>query len=41
MTITDESRIEDALAVHHKAHEVCFVARSVNFQVMHKPVVVA
>jgi organic hydroperoxide reductase OsmC/OhrA len=41
MIIRDESRIADALAVHHKAHEVCFVARSVNFQVLHKPVVVA
>jgi organic hydroperoxide reductase OsmC/OhrA len=37
MTITDASRINDALAVHHKANEVCFVARSVNFQVVHEP----
>lgn len=41
MTITDKSRIEDALAVHHQAQELCFVARSVNFQVTHKPQVVA
>lgn len=41
MTITDASRIDDALAVHHQAHQVCFVARSVNFQVVHEPQVVA
>ncbi len=39
MIITDESRIDDALAAHHKAHEVCFLARSVNFQVVHEPAV--
>jgi organic hydroperoxide reductase OsmC/OhrA len=37
MTITDSSRIDDALAIHHKAHAVCQLARSVNFQVMHEP----
>jgi organic hydroperoxide reductase OsmC/OhrA len=37
MTITDGSRIEDALAIHHKAHEFCFVARSVNFPVKLEP----
>ncbi len=41
MTITDGSRIDDALAIHHQAHQVCFVARSVNFQVVHEPNVVA
>jgi organic hydroperoxide reductase OsmC/OhrA len=40
MTITDASRIDDTLAVHHKAHQLCFVARSVNFQVLHEPQVV-
>jgi organic hydroperoxide reductase OsmC/OhrA len=37
MTITDGSRIEDALAIHYKAHEFCFVARSMNFPVKHEP----
>lgn len=37
MTITDASRTEDALAIHHKAHELCFLARSVNFPVKNEP----
>jgi organic hydroperoxide reductase OsmC/OhrA len=41
MTITDASRTDDALALHHRAHQVCFVARSVNFQVVHEPQVIA
>jgi organic hydroperoxide reductase OsmC/OhrA len=41
MTITDASRIEDTIALHHRAHELCFIARSVNFPVDHEPVVVA
>jgi organic hydroperoxide reductase OsmC/OhrA len=39
MTITDASRIDDAVAVHDKAHEVCCLARSVNFPVKHEPTV--
>jgi organic hydroperoxide reductase OsmC/OhrA len=39
MTITDESRIDDAVAVHDKAHEVCCLARSVNFPIKHEPTV--
>jgi organic hydroperoxide reductase OsmC/OhrA len=30
---------EKALALHHTAHEKCFIARSVNFPVEHAPVV--
>ncbi len=37
MTITDASRIQDALALHHRAHEVCCLARSMNFPVKVKP----
>ena len=37
MTITGPSRIEEARALHHKAHELCFIARSVNFPVDHEP----
>ena len=33
MTITDAARVEEARALHHRAHELCFVARSVNFPV--------
>jgi organic hydroperoxide reductase OsmC/OhrA len=35
--ITDASRIGEANALHHKAHEHCFIAKSVNFPVMHEP----
>lgn len=41
MTITDAARVEDALALHHRAHELCFIARSVKFQVTCEPVVTA
>lgn len=37
MTITDAERIPDAMAIHGKAHHMCFLARSVNFPVMHEP----
>ena len=40
MTITDAARTEEALAVHHQAHQVCALARSMNFPVRHEPVVV-
>jgi organic hydroperoxide reductase OsmC/OhrA len=40
MTITDFTRIADAMAVHDKAHEFCFIARSVKFPVHHEPVIV-
>ena len=39
--ITDSARIPDATALHHRAHDLCFIARSVNFPVEHEPVVVA
>jgi len=41
ITITDEARIPDVEALHVKAHELCFIARSVNFPVRHLPVTVA
>ena len=41
VVITDPARIPDALALHHRAHDVCFIARSVNFPVEHEPVIVA
>jgi organic hydroperoxide reductase OsmC/OhrA len=39
MTITDAARIPDAMAIHGKAHQMCFLARSVNFPVLHEPAV--
>jgi len=39
MTITDAARIPDAMAIHGQAHQMCFLARSVNFQVIHEPAV--
>ena len=39
MTVTDAARIPDALALHDRARELCFIARSVNFSVTHEPVV--
>jgi organic hydroperoxide reductase OsmC/OhrA len=41
MTITDPARVEEATALHHRAHELCFIARSVNFPVECEPVVKA
>jgi organic hydroperoxide reductase OsmC/OhrA len=41
MTITDSSKIEEAVALHDRAHHFCYIARSVNFPVEHEPVVVA
>ena len=41
VVITDASRIADATAIHGRAHEVCCLARSVNFPVEHEVVVTA
>jgi len=37
VTVKDESMIAKANELHHKASELCFIARSVNFPVKHKP----
>ena len=34
MTISDPARIQEAEALHAKAHELCFIANSVNFPVL-------
>jgi organic hydroperoxide reductase OsmC/OhrA len=39
MMIAEQERIDDALAIHQRAHEVCALARSMNFSVEHEPVV--
>ncbi len=41
VAIAASSRIADALALHERAHELCFIARSVNFPVEYQPVVAA
>lgn len=38
VTITDETRIAEANALHDKAHKFCFISNSVNFPVKHTPV---
>lgn len=37
VTITAESDRDRALELHKKAHEMCFIARSMNFPVGHEP----
>jgi organic hydroperoxide reductase OsmC/OhrA len=39
MRIADAGRIDEALAMHARAHAVCALARSVNFPVEHQPMV--
>ena len=40
VTLSATSDAEKALNLHHKAHDMCFIARSVNFPVMNEPVIV-
>ena len=39
ITITNLGRIEEAMQLHHKANEMCFIANSVNFPVKHEAVI--
>ena len=39
VTITAESDAEKAESLHHKAHELCFIANSVNFPVENSPTI--
>lgn len=39
LTITDESRAADANRLHEEAHRLCYIARSVNFDVRCEPMV--
>lgn len=38
VTVANDSMIEKALELHHKAHEICYIANSVNFEVKCNPV---
>lgn len=35
--VADESMIKKAIELHHKAHEICYIANSVNFEVKCSP----
>ena len=37
VTVAEESMVEKAELLHHKANEYCFIANSVNFPVKHIP----
>ncbi|MFC2185717.1 OsmC family protein [Fulvivirgaceae bacterium LMO-SS25] len=36
--VADETMAEKAIELHHKAHEICFIANSVNFEVKCNPI---
>jgi organic hydroperoxide reductase OsmC/OhrA len=38
VTITHETMLEKATALHHKANELCYIANSCNFPILHEPV---
>ena len=38
VTVHHESMISKAIELHHEANRLCFIARSVNFPVNHKPI---
>lgn len=37
VTVADPSMIDKAQELHQRAHEICFIANSVNFPVRHQP----
>jgi organic hydroperoxide reductase OsmC/OhrA len=39
VTVTENSMIDKANALHKKANELCFIAKSVNFPIYHKPII--
>jgi organic hydroperoxide reductase OsmC/OhrA len=39
MALADPARAAEAIAMHHRAHQVCALARSMNFPVEHLPIV--
>ena len=41
VTVADPGHIALAGRMHHEANEVCFIARSVNFPVLHAPITTA
>lgn len=41
VTVTDPADADRAVALHERAHEMCFIANSVNFKIHHEPTVSA
>jgi organic hydroperoxide reductase OsmC/OhrA len=39
--VADAAMLERAAALHHRAHELCYIANSVAFPVRHEPVAYA
>lgn len=39
VTIADPAKADRAAALHHDANRTCFIANSVNFPVLHEPVI--
>jgi organic hydroperoxide reductase OsmC/OhrA len=39
VTVKDKSMVAKANELHENAHHACFIARSVNFEVIHQPVI--
>ena len=39
IVVTEKKMIEKAIALHHDANKICFIANSVNFPVHHFPVI--
>ncbi len=39
VTVSEESMTPVARELHGRAHELCFIANSVNFPVLHEPTV--
>jgi len=39
VTVADVTMVAAATEAHHRAHELCFIANSVNFPVRHEPLV--
>jgi organic hydroperoxide reductase OsmC/OhrA len=37
VNVADEGMVEKAIALHHKAHEICFIANSLNFEIKCNP----
>lgn len=37
VTVAQSDMIEKAIALHHKAHEICYIANSVNFEIKNNP----
>jgi organic hydroperoxide reductase OsmC/OhrA len=38
VTVAEQSMVDKAMELHHSAHEICYIANSVNFEVNNNPV---